>query len=132
MGYLLLDYQSAFFIIPLLPLERGWFVIKFKGKYYIFPTIWARVSGLMGRLTQGMFDEREVSINTFVDDPLTVLSGPAARRARHMAMIILVGRALGFPLSFAKRGRGTRSRMDRHKVQAARCGSGVLDQGSHP
>ena len=68
----------------------------------LFPTIWARVSGLMGRPTHGMFDEREVSINTFVDDPLTVLSGPAARRTRHMAMIILVWRALGFPISFAK------------------------------
>ena len=49
-----------------------------------------------------MLDHDEVSINTCVDDPLAILVGALSRRRRHMAMIVLTWRVLGFPLSFAK------------------------------
>ena len=109
---MILDFQSAFFVVPLSPKERGYFVIKHEGKFYIFlvmaqsgalfPCIRARVAGLLGRLVQALFDRDEVSINTFVDGPLAVRAGPQARRNRHMAMIIIAWRVLGFPLSFHK------------------------------
>ncbi len=33
---MILDFESAFFIVPLNPRERGYFVIKREGKHLVF------------------------------------------------------------------------------------------------
>ena len=46
-------------------------------------------------------------INTYVDDPLTVVRGTETRRNNLVACLVLLFTALGFPLSFRKGSRGT-------------------------
>ena len=46
-------------------------------------------------------------INTYVDDPLTVVRGTESRRNHLVACLVLLFTALGFPLSFRKGSRGT-------------------------
>ena len=52
--------------------------------------------------------ERPVLTVLYVDDPLIAVLGNPAQRARRMALIVLVWRALGFPLAFHKAARGQR------------------------
>ena len=114
--YFILDFSDAFFIVPLHPRERRHFVVKFRGKYYVFlvlpqgasasPLSWGRVAALAGRLTQGMFAPTELLLRTFVDDPCATISGEPDFRESCMVLIIFVWRCLGFPLSFKKGQRG--------------------------
>ena len=62
MVFLILDSADAFFILPLLPAERRFFVVQFNSKYYVFlvlaqgaklrPLVWGRFISLAWRLTQ--------------------------------------------------------------------------------
>jgi len=114
--WLILDFVSAFFLVPLHPSERRYYVIKFRNKYYVFlvtvqggrssPLVWGRVAALVGRLTQGMFHPLELLMQIYVDDPCATISGTRAERDLITAVVIFVWRCLGFPLSFAKGQRG--------------------------
>jgi hypothetical protein len=114
--FLIADFKDAFFIVPNRSDERKWFVVKFRGKFYIFlrttqgsrgaPLTWARVAALITRLTQSVIDVATSRINTYVDDPIIALLGPQSERDLKYAMVLLVWSALGLPLSLEKAVRG--------------------------
>jgi hypothetical protein len=111
-----LDFTDAFWQIPLLASEYRFFcamaMLQGTRTYIAFlraaqgstngPTLWARVIGLVARLTQSLFLPNEVRLMCYVDDPLAALSGTPERRRLITATIILVWSVLGFQLAFAK------------------------------
>ena len=114
--FVVLDFTSAFFIFPLAWEERRFFVIRLRGKFFVFkvcaqgaaasPVVWARTAALVSRLTQYMFLETELAIEVFVDDPCLAVTGSLAQRNKSIAIVILFWRTLGFPLQFKKGQRG--------------------------
>ena len=115
--YFIADYRDAFMIVPNNPRERRWFVIFFRGRYYVFlvtvqgsriaPLTFARVIALVTRLTQGTVGTRTCRLNCYVDDPLMAICAPAAERDLAIGMVLLIWSALGLPLSLNKAKRGT-------------------------
>ena len=72
------------------------------------PLVWGRAGAMLMRSGQSLFEAMELLIQCYVDDPLLVIRGPAARR-RHLAAILITWwRALGPSLSWSKMGKGTR------------------------
>ena len=63
--YFVCDFQDAFYKIPLLPDERRYFAVLYKGKIYIWlrvgqgslngPTLFGRLSALAGQFSQSLF-----------------------------------------------------------------------------
>ena len=53
-------------------------------------------------LTQSLFLSEELTLMCYVDDPLAALRGTAEERELFVAIMILVGDALGFQLSYKK------------------------------
>ena len=114
--FVVLDFTSAFFIIPLAWEERRFFLIRLRGKFFVFkvcaqgaaasPMVWARTAALVSRLTQYMFLETDLAIEVFVDDPCLTVTGSLAHRNKNIAIVILFWRTLGFPLQFKKGQRG--------------------------
>mgnify|MGYP003341758329 CR=1 FL=1 len=112
----MIDFSNAFFQVPLHPDERRHFCITLRGKWYLFkvmaqgaaasPLIWGRAAALVSRLTQSMFHPSELLLQTFVDDPIGVLTGSERQRNYFIAMVVLSWSALGFPLAFKKGQRG--------------------------
>ena len=106
-----LDFTDAFWQIPLLASEYRFYcataILRGKRAYIAFlraaqgssngPTLWARVIGLVARLTQSLFSSDEVRLMCYVDDPLAALSGTPERRRLITATIILVWTVLGLP-----------------------------------
>jgi len=113
-----LDFADAFWLLPLAPEERRWFVSKFRGKYYVFmraaqgsrnaPLAWGRLAAFMGRLTQSLFDKTEVRLQIYTDDPCAAVAGSLQQRNRRICIIILCWRVFGFPLSWRKGSRGAK------------------------
>jgi len=107
-----LDFEDAFWILPLAANERKWFVSRVRGRYFVFlrnaqgsrnaPLGWGRLAALVGRLTQSVFMKDEVRIEIYTDDPFISIAGNATQRRRIVAVIVLIWRALGFPLSWRK------------------------------
>jgi hypothetical protein len=107
-----LDFSDAFFIVPLHPEERRHFVIRLRGRYFVFkvqaqgaaasPLVWGRLAALVMRLTQSMFHPTEMLLQCFVDDPIACVSGTRECRELNLATLIVSWLALGFPLSFKK------------------------------
>ena len=110
--FVVLDFTSAFFIIPLAWEERRFFVIRLRGKFFVFkvcargpaasPLVWARTAAFVSRLTQCMFLETELAIEVFVDDPCLTVTGSLAQRNKSIAIVILFWRTLVFPLQFTR------------------------------
>ena len=116
-----LDFVDAYWQIPLARCERRYFVGKLRGFFYVFlrsaqgsrngGLAWAGVISIVLRMTQAMFwlrGTKPVRLNTYIDDPLISLRGDKATRDLHIAMIVILWRALGFPLSFDKAKRGVK------------------------
>ena len=90
--FVVLDFTSAFFIIPFAWEERRFFVIRLRGKFFVFkvcaqgaaasPLVWARTAALVSRLTQYMFLETELAIEVFVDDPCLTVTGSLAHETK--------------------------------------------------
>lgn len=113
--FMVLDFKEAFWNVPLAKAERRFFVGRHRGKFYVFmraaqgsrngPLAWAGVISLVMRLTQGMFWDAgrcPVRLNTYVDDPLTVIRGTSPRRRALVALLVLTWRSLGLDLAFDK------------------------------
>ena len=119
-----IDAEEAFWMNPLHPMERKYFVGIFKGKYLIYlrtaqgsrgaPVTWAAVFGLICRCVQSMFFtpcgsgrcSHDTSLQVYVDDPWAAVVGDMAKRDRSMAACIVCWRILGINLAFAKAQRG--------------------------
>ena len=124
--WLVLDFVDAFWNVPLRHSERRFFTGKIADKFYIFlraaqgsrngPLSWAAMVSLALRCAQSLFFEQPsgtppearetLRLQTFVDDPVFCIRGSQQARARKMALVVLVWRALGFPLAFQKVARG--------------------------
>ena len=59
------------------------------------PLLCARLAALVMRLSQSLFTPEEVSLMSYVDDPLAVLNGTEGELRVHAAMIVLVWEVLG-------------------------------------
>ena len=115
--WLVLDFADAFWMIPLLERERRFFVAKFRGRYLVFlrvaqgsrgaPLIWCRVAALVMRLTASTFLADEARLQCYVDDPILAMRGSRWLRDRLVALVVVIWRCLGFPLSFRKGQRGS-------------------------
>ena len=110
--HLIADFKDAFFIVPNKKLERKFFVVLFRGKYYVFlrtaqgskgaPLTWARVAALITRLTISVLGASETRISTYADDPMVSSVGTPEERNKTFALALLMWGALGLPLSLSK------------------------------
>ena len=110
------DFADAFYHMPLDKAEQRFFVVQFRGRFYVLlrtaqgsrgaPLTWNRTGALVSRLTQAMFPPDMLRLNTYVDDPLVALRGPKSVRDINVGIVMLVWAALGFSLSLKKAKRG--------------------------
>ena len=112
---MVLDFEDAFWNIPLAPEERRFFVGKIRGRFYVIlraaqgsrngPLSWAGVISLVMRIVQSVFWEFgrcPLRLNTYVDDPLCMIRGTRRERRQRICFLVLLWRALGLPLSLRK------------------------------
>jgi len=113
----ILDFADAFWLLPLAPCERKWFTARLRGKHFVYlrnaqgsrnaPIGWGRVAALVGRMTQSMFDAKEVRVEIYTDDPCIAVAGTQDERDTSVAIIVLAWLCFGLPLSWHKGARGT-------------------------
>lgn len=103
-----LDYTDGFWQVPVRPDERKYFcataILRGKRRYLAYmhaaqesaiaPLLWARLAACAMRLTQSLFDPRDLALMCYVDDPLAALRGTLAGRRINSAILILVWEAL--------------------------------------
>ena len=112
---MVLDFIDAFWNIHLSPEERRFFVGMLRGKLCVLlraaqgprngPLAWAGVISLVTRLVQAVFwrsGDCPLCINAYVDDPICAIRGTREERRFMVAELVLIWRALGFPLAFRK------------------------------
>ena len=114
--FLIADFKDAFFIVPNSPSERRYFVVRFRGFFYVFlrttqgsrgaPLTWGRVAAFLTRMTQSVIGTSTARISTYVDDPIIVSVGPKADRDLTFGVTLSLWSALGLPLSLSKAVRG--------------------------
>ena len=112
MEYMVLDYTDAFFRAPLHPAERKFFTAFFNGRFMSWnriaqgskngPQLFGRLSALVARLTQGVFDTSALRLHVYIDDPIAILRGSPNTIRRMKAKLILIWRALSLDLAFGK------------------------------
>ena len=105
------DFADAFFIMPLNPEERRYFVACYGGRYYVFnrttqgsrgaPLTWARLAAQICRLTQGALGPK-ARLCCYVDDPLITMVAEPFERRQMQAMVLLLWSSLRLPLSLKK------------------------------
>jgi len=113
---MVLDFSDAFWLLPLAPEERKWFTSRIRGSFFVFlrnaqgsrnaPLGWGRLAALIGRATQSMFDKNRLRLEIYTDDPIVAVGGNKKQRDRCLAIVILLWRCFGFPLSWHKSSRG--------------------------
>ena len=99
-SFLVIDFSDAFYNIPLLPAERCFHVISFRGRWYCLlrvvmssrngPQLWGRTAAMAGRLAQSTVDPREARIQIFVDDPNVSIKADPLRAKLLITIIMLV------------------------------------------
>ena len=114
---MVLDFEDAFWRIPLHPLERKFFCAQYQGKVIIWlrtaqgskkaPFTWAQTAAMAARLVQGMFLAHELRLQKFVDDPCVTARGTDLERDQHFSTVIIAWLLLGFHLAFSKGKRGS-------------------------
>ena len=114
--WLILDFTDWFFNVPLNPLERKHFTIKYKSDYIHYltqaqgsvnaPVVCGRMAAFVSRLTQAITGTDVMRLQTYVDDPCVCVLGNEQERTMLMAMVILFWKAIGIRLAFKKAKRG--------------------------
>ena len=79
MTFLVCDFVDAFFKMPLLPIERKYFATSLGEDIFIWarvgqgslngPTVFGRLSAMVGRFSQSLFDLSEARVHIYTDDP---------------------------------------------------------------
>ena len=97
---------------PLHPDERFCFCAVFEGKFLVWnrvaqgskngPQAWGRLSALITRLAQSVFEAEELDLATYTDDPIAAVLGNEEETNRLVAILVLVWRCMGFALAFRK------------------------------
>eukprot|EP00971_Amphidinium_carterae_P349784 6491222-Amphidinium_carterae.1 len=113
---LVLDFTQAFWQIPIAPSERRHFCTRVGSSYFAYlrvaqgsragPLIWARVISQVMRLSQAVLGQ-DAHINCYVDDPLVLLGKDHRTNMRLASFLVILWRALGFPVAFQKAQFGT-------------------------
>ena len=70
------------------------------------PLIWGRLAAFLGRTAQGLFEEWELLLQIYVDDPLWAVRGNRAERRRRTVVLLLFWQAMGAPISWKKGQKG--------------------------
>ena len=109
---LVCDYEDAFFKVPLSPAERKYFATALGDEIFIWerigqgslngPTVFGRLSAMVGRLSQSMFSTSEARVQIYTDDPITTIYATPERTKRVVAIIIMAWMVLGFSMAFHK------------------------------
>ena len=110
--FTVLDFTDAFWTLPLSSFERKFFASRLRGEFFVYrrlaqgsrdaPLAWARVVALICRLVQALFEDSEIRLNTFVDDPNMSIAGQKRSRDRYVTLIVLCWQMLNFDLAFKK------------------------------
>ena len=109
---MVLDVKDAFWTLPNTSEERRYLVGRYRGKYYIYlrlaqgsrgaPLAWCRFIALVARLCQAAFDDHELLLHVYVDDPVVCVGGTPRERRRHLATLVLLWRCINLELAFEK------------------------------
>jgi hypothetical protein len=112
---LIADVSDAFWLVPLHPSERRYFVARYRDHWYVFkrtgqgsmgaPLSWAAIAALLARCIQGLYavgNEDEARLQMYVDDPLLAVRGRFWRRRRLVVRFCVGFLLLGFRLAFNK------------------------------
>ena len=118
--FLVLDFIDAFWLLPLSPKERRYFVAMLRGRYLVWcrtaqgsrgaPLSWAVFAALLMRCAQGVAGKVEANRRVrnraaghcYVDNPILAVRGSPAQRARTVVRVALAWMVLGLPLAFHK------------------------------
>eukprot|EP00971_Amphidinium_carterae_P348913 6490740-Amphidinium_carterae.1 len=113
------DFRDAFWQVPLHTDEVPFFCGLLDGEVVAYrrtaqgslngPLTWAAVGAAVMRVSQALFFEASATdpfaqckLNLYVDDPIAVLAGTAAKRSRHVHLLLLLWVALGLELATEK------------------------------
>ena len=117
------DITDAFWLIPLHPVERKFFVAKFKGQYLIFrrtaqgsrtaPLTFASIMAMATRFLQSLLLRnhlresvwQDARIETYVDDPWMAIKGRQAEIEDLTTTILIGWHLMGFPIAYRKAAR---------------------------
>ena len=99
--FLITDVEDAFWLVSLNKRERRYFVISFRGRFYVFlrtaqgsrgaPLSWSCIVSLLARVAQSLFATlvgQDARLLVYVDDPILLLRGTHARRGPLAARFI--------------------------------------------
>ena len=124
---LVADVTDAFWLIPLSPEERRFFVAWFEGRYLVFqrtaqgsrgaPLTFCTVMAVVARLLQSLLlrdhlarrsHRQDARLQIYIDDPWSVARGTKSQINRLFSIILLTWELVGFPVATHKAIRGTR------------------------
>ena len=121
---LIADVSDAFWLVPLEPRERRFFVAKFRGKFLVFlrtaqgsrtaPLTFCTIMSLATRLVQSVLmlnHDRTgygegARVQVYTDDPWVVTKGTPEQIDRCFAIVLLLWDLLGLPIATHKATRG--------------------------
>ena len=111
-GFLVVDFSDAFYLIHAAPKEQGWLVFKCAAGWAVFqricfgmvtaPLIWGRVAAAAARIAQATFAPHELRVQMFVDDPAIVIGGPERVRRRLGGLLLLLWTVMGLRINWPK------------------------------
>ena len=81
--FLVVDFEDAFYKVPLIKAEQRYFCVYYKKKWYVWsrvgqgslngPTLFGRLSAFVGRLSQALMSEDEGRLEIYCDDPVATI-----------------------------------------------------------
>ena len=110
------DFVDAYWVIPLHATERRSQVAQWKCKWVVFlrtgqgtresSLTWGMISAMVGRLGQSLYDESELLLQIYTDDPWSVVAGTLQERDDAIACILCLWMVFGLGVAFHKAVRG--------------------------
>ena len=110
--YFVLDFTDVFFKLPLNVAEWPYFAARDKDTWMHWtrvaqgsrngPQLFGRLSASVGLVTQGALVPQKARLRIFTDDPIATLKGTREETYRYKSRMIMLWRAPGFDLAFAK------------------------------
>ena len=107
------DFEDAFHTLGVDPDEWPYLLARHPVRGFVgyrtvlcggsgCPLLWGRAAAFLGRSGQGMFDEKELRTQTYVDDPATVVLGTPVAARRRAAILLWWWSARGLQISWKK------------------------------
>ena len=114
--------------MPLHPDERSYFCVVFEGRFLVWnrvaqgskngPQAWGRLSAMITRLAQSVFEPGDMDLATHTDDPIAAVLGNEAETNRLVTILIWAWRCMGLSLAFRKGQLSERVGWVGHEVEA--------------